>query len=130
MEAATTALLGLRDLVDEAVLLAVWGTHGPTIVRWVEGSRPVTVNVRVGSTMPLLSSATGQVFGAFAPAALVEPVLARELVAGRGGAGGAPEPGGANPSFPGGRGRRLSHGAGPLAPRAQPPGPPPVAPNP
>jgi DNA-binding IclR family transcriptional regulator len=79
MEVATTALYGLRDRIDETVLMAVWGPHGATIVRWLEASRPVTVNVRAGSIMPLISSATGQVFAAFGRPALVEPVLAREL---------------------------------------------------
>jgi DNA-binding IclR family transcriptional regulator len=79
MEVATTALYSLRDRIDETVLMAVWGAHGATIVRWLEASRPVTVNVRAGSIMPLVSSATGQVFGAFGRPALIEPVLEREL---------------------------------------------------
>jgi len=79
MEVATIALYGLRDRIDETVLMAVWGTHGATIVRWLEASRPITVNLRAGSIMPLVSSATGQVFGAFGQTALVAPVLEREL---------------------------------------------------
>ncbi len=79
MEVATAALFSLRDRIDETVLLAVWGSHGPTIVRWLEASRPVTVNVRTGSTMPLMTSATGLAFGAFAPKTLIDPVLDREL---------------------------------------------------
>jgi DNA-binding IclR family transcriptional regulator len=68
--------------VGEAVFLSVWGEHGATIVRWEEIGRPITVNVRVGSTMPLLRSATGQVFGAFLPDAVTAPFVRSELHAG------------------------------------------------
>src|SRR5690349_12895735 len=34
VQAASAAIAALRDEIDETVLLAVWGTHGPTIVRW------------------------------------------------------------------------------------------------
>ncbi|HEX6978233.1 MAG TPA: IclR family transcriptional regulator [Alphaproteobacteria bacterium] len=74
------AAAAFRTRVDETVLIAVWGNRGPTVVGWEESSKPVTVNVRVGSVIPLLSSATGRVFLAHAPAehtrALVEAELA------------------------------------------------------
>jgi DNA-binding IclR family transcriptional regulator len=52
----------LRDRIDETVLIAVWGERGPVVIGWEESSKPVTVNVRIGSIMPLLTSATGRVF--------------------------------------------------------------------
>lgn len=58
----TAALTKLRSEVDANALLAVWGTHGATVIRFVEASQPVTVSVRVGSVMPLLTSATGRAF--------------------------------------------------------------------
>lgn len=79
MALATEAIYLLRDQVDEAVLLAIWAAHGPTVVRWAEASRPVTVNVRIGSVMPLLRSATGQVFAAYMPVPIVAPLLDAEL---------------------------------------------------
>jgi DNA-binding IclR family transcriptional regulator len=45
--------------------IAVWGDSGPTIVRWFPGSPPVMTALTIGSTLPLLRSATGQVFHAF-----------------------------------------------------------------
>lgn len=86
MEEATNALYRLRDRIDETVLLAVWGAHGATVVRRVDASRPVTVNARIGSVLPLLRSATGLVFGAFLPKDVIEPVLASELASLRDGA--------------------------------------------
>lgn len=81
MENAAAALAELCDATGENALLAVWGDGGPTVVQWLESSHPVTVNVRVGSHMPLLSSATGLVFGAWSPWPRLEPFVTRELAA-------------------------------------------------
>ena len=59
--------------------VAVLGNHGPTIVRWSEPMQPVTVNVRVGSVMPVLWSATGRTFGAFSKAAVLQTLIQTEL---------------------------------------------------
>ena len=75
---ASSALAELGAQLDETVALAVWGNCGPTIIRWEESQRPVTVNVRTGSVMPLLTSATGQVFAAFLPAAMTGRLLEAE----------------------------------------------------
>jgi DNA-binding IclR family transcriptional regulator len=74
----TAALTQLRSEVDVSALLAVWGTHGATIIRFVEASQPVTVNVRVGSVMPLLTSATGRAFLAWRQDAQVRRLAAAE----------------------------------------------------
>jgi DNA-binding IclR family transcriptional regulator len=75
----TEAAAELRDRTGQTVLLAIWGEHGPTIVRWFEPAEPVTVNVRIGSVMPLVSSATGQVFAAWMPRDRVLPLVEAEL---------------------------------------------------
>jgi DNA-binding IclR family transcriptional regulator len=69
----------LRDRIDETVLIAVWGDRGPVIIGWEESSKPVTVNVRIGSIMPLLTSATGRVFLAYMAADRAAPFVAAEL---------------------------------------------------
>lgn len=79
MDVAAAGMNELRETIDQTVMLAIWGDHGPVVVRWVESSRPVTVNVRVGSTMPILRSATGRIFGAWMPWTRVEPLIAAEL---------------------------------------------------
>lgn len=78
MELATQALHRVRERLDETVLLAVWGNRGPTVVRWLESSQSVTVNVRLGSVMPLLSSATGRVFLAYLPRAMTAALAKAE----------------------------------------------------
>lgn len=55
----------LMEQVGQTLALAVWGNQGPTIVHWEESPQAVTVNLRLGDVMPLLSSATGLCFAAF-----------------------------------------------------------------
>lgn len=60
----------LEDLVEQTgrtAQLSVWGDHGPTIIRWERSARALITNLGLGSTLPLLSSATGRVFLAFSP---------------------------------------------------------------
>ena len=61
------------------MFIAVWGSHGPTTIRFFEGDRPVAVEVRVGMVMPLLTSATGRVFLTWGRAVEVAPLLKQEL---------------------------------------------------
>lgn len=56
------ALIRLREQLGITSFIAVMGNKGPTIVRMEEPSLPVTVNVRVGSVLSFLWSATGRVF--------------------------------------------------------------------
>ncbi|MEV7534321.1 IclR family transcriptional regulator [Streptomyces hydrogenans] len=72
-------LPGLRDRTSHAVNLAVWGDHGPVVVRWEYGAHALPITVRVGATMPLLTSAMGAAFLAHLPERLTEPVLRAQL---------------------------------------------------
>lgn len=62
---AEPALAHLRESLQVTSFIAVMGNKGPVIVRFEEPGLPVTVNVRVGSVMSLLWSATGRAFLAF-----------------------------------------------------------------
>lgn len=76
---ARERLPGLMAQVGHTLALAVWGNHGPTIVHWEESPNAVTVNLRLGDVMPLLSSATGRCFAAFAPQEAITPLLQEEM---------------------------------------------------
>lgn len=78
---ATPVLAQLRDDTDETVALAVWGNYGATVIRWEEARRPVTVNLRVGGVLPLLTSATGRVFFAWLPETQTRELVREELAA-------------------------------------------------
>lgn len=72
----------LEDLVEQSgrtVQLSVLGDHGPTIIRWERSAKALITNLGLGSTLPLLSSATGQVFLAFTPKRLTARLLESEL---------------------------------------------------
>jgi DNA-binding IclR family transcriptional regulator len=62
---ARERVAGLVESLGHTVALAVWGNRGPTIVHWEESPQAVTVNLRLGDVMPLLSSATGRCFAAW-----------------------------------------------------------------
>jgi len=70
----TQLLPGLRDEIGHTCFVAVWGNRGCTVVRVLEAIGEVTIVTRVGSVLPLLTSATGLVFAAF-----LDPVEARAM---------------------------------------------------
>jgi DNA-binding IclR family transcriptional regulator len=76
---ASDAVSELRDRTDQTCFLAVWGSHGPTIVRWSEGSRPVPTTARVGYVLSLVGSATGRIFSAFLPRERTAEAIAADL---------------------------------------------------
>ena len=75
---AYAALPALRDRIGETVVLAVWGERGATVIALEDSARPVTLNVRVGSILPLRTSAIGRVFAAHLPEPVLRPVMAAE----------------------------------------------------
>jgi DNA-binding IclR family transcriptional regulator len=87
------AALGRHDFVNSAAdglgqlsldtgmtaLLSVWGNDGATVVRWERGATPTVTSIGLGTTLPLLHSATGRVFLAWAPAAAIATARESEL---------------------------------------------------
>jgi DNA-binding IclR family transcriptional regulator len=72
----------LPDLCQETgltVLLSVWGTQGATVVRWERAAAPMVTSMGLGTTLPLLNSATGRAFLAWAPREPLRAVLEEEL---------------------------------------------------
>jgi DNA-binding IclR family transcriptional regulator len=72
-------LASLHRETEETVMLGVWNGSNVVAVRWLEAKRYVSVVVRLGSTMPVISSATGRVFAAFLPESSVRLTVQREL---------------------------------------------------
>ncbi|MDP8983949.1 MAG: IclR family transcriptional regulator [Pseudomonadota bacterium] len=64
---AAAHIVDLGCSVNETVILSIWANQGATVVHVREPPRGVTVVTRVGSVLPLLSSASGLVFAAFLP---------------------------------------------------------------
>lgn len=76
---AAGELATLAESHNLSCFVSVLGNHGPTIVRWVEPIQTVTVNVKVGSVMPVLWSATGRAFGAFSTGGSLDALIKTEL---------------------------------------------------
>jgi DNA-binding IclR family transcriptional regulator len=74
-----------EDLPDLAlgsgmtVLLSVWGNDGATVVRWERGVSPAVTSTGLGTTLPLLNSATGRAFLAWAPDRAIGRIRDQEL---------------------------------------------------
>jgi len=80
IERAATAARSLRDSTGEAVFISVWGSFGPTIIRYYEGFQPVTVEIRAGLVLPLATSATGKVFLSWGAEASMADTIKREKI--------------------------------------------------
>lgn len=60
-------------------LLTVWGNQGATVVRWERAASFTVTSLGLGSTLPLLNSASGRIFLAFMPRKLVAARLRLEM---------------------------------------------------
>lgn len=73
------ALADLRDDTGLTALLSVWGGGGATVVRWERAAAPVVTSMGLGTTLPLLNSASGRVFLTWAPRPPLQRLLEEEL---------------------------------------------------
>jgi DNA-binding IclR family transcriptional regulator len=75
---ATPLIEDLAAASGHTVAIAVWGTHGPTIVRLAESPAAVHVNMRHGTVFSITGTASGQLFAAWLDAATVRPLYDAE----------------------------------------------------
>lgn len=76
---ATSLQKEIRDAVDETVVLSVWGSTGPTIIRVEESAQPVMMTMKLGGHLPLLGTAAGLVYAAYMPAVATRPFIRKEI---------------------------------------------------
>jgi len=74
MDAATE----IKDTVHCGVQIAKWFNEGPIVIHSFEPDRPISIITRIGSRMPLTSSATGRLFASYQPDALIKPLVRSE----------------------------------------------------
>ncbi|SUE62632.1 IclR family transcriptional regulator [Roseomonas gilardii] len=79
---ASRAAAEMMEQLGLMATIAVWGTHGPTIIQVQESSMPIHVNLRAGSVYTITGTATGRLFAAFLPTRQVRPLLEEELALG------------------------------------------------
>ncbi len=68
----------LADEVGHTLGIAVLGSHGPTMIHIREASYPVHVNMRNGTVMSMLHTATGRVFVAWLQPGVAQHYIERE----------------------------------------------------
>lgn len=77
---ATPYAESLAQETTHSVAIAVWGNLGPVIVQLIDASYPVHTNIRTGSVMSLVNTATGRVFSAFLPSKLISKMLIEDRI--------------------------------------------------
>jgi DNA-binding IclR family transcriptional regulator len=68
----------LRDRINETVTGSIWTDRGPMIVAIEESAQVVTMNVRIGSVLPVSNTSIGRLFLAYMPPAHTARLVATE----------------------------------------------------
>ncbi len=68
----------LATQIGHTLGVAVLGSHGPTMIHITEASYPVHVNMRKGTVMSMMHTATGHVFAAWLPPKVARHYIERE----------------------------------------------------
>ena len=83
ISAARHSLYVLTEATGFSSFLNVWGSHGPTVVHRVDGKHRTVLEIRVGSTLPVLRSSAGRVFLTWLPWEMTRGLVEAELAAAR-----------------------------------------------
>lgn len=78
LEHLTTVANEIKNTLNCAVQIAKWFSEGPIIIQSVEPDSPISIITRIGSRMPLTTSATGQLFASYQPEAVIQPLVMAE----------------------------------------------------
>jgi DNA-binding IclR family transcriptional regulator len=62
-----SAIADLRTEINEATALASWSQNGPIVVRWERPYRPIGLSVVTGTSLRMLTTASGRIFAAYLP---------------------------------------------------------------
>ncbi len=77
---ATPFAEALAADTGHSVAISAWGNLGPVIVRLIDARYPVHTNIRTGTVMSLAATATGRVFSAYLPPALIEKMMLEDRI--------------------------------------------------
>lgn len=69
----------LAQQLGHTVAVAVWGEHGPVIVRVAEAPSPIHVMMRHGTVLSLTGTASGWLFAAYLEESIVAPLRPRSM---------------------------------------------------
>jgi DNA-binding IclR family transcriptional regulator len=83
---ASDVMRNLTEEVNLVSILVVWGSNGPTVIKWEQGRLDLSVRIREGLNLPLPITASGRLFMTYLDAKEVQPLLERDLKAWNAGA--------------------------------------------
>ena len=79
IQVGLNAIAELCVEIDETTALATWSHTGPIVVRYERPRRPVTVSVSTGSTLNMITTASGRIFGAYLAPESYQHLIEKEL---------------------------------------------------
>ena len=78
LQRLTNAATEIKDTVHCGVQIAKWFSEGPIVIHSFEPDSPISIITRIGSRMPLTSSATGRLFASYQPDTIIKPLVLAE----------------------------------------------------
>ncbi len=79
MEQLTKIATDIKNSLNCGVQIAKWFSEGPIVIKSVEPNTAISIITRVGSRMPLVTSATGKLLASYQPIDIVKPLVLAEL---------------------------------------------------
>lgn len=73
------AIARLAAEFDHSFALAVWGSHGPTVINWAPSLTSPRKTLPVGLVLPVTLTAPGIAFAAYLPKSVTDPFVEAEL---------------------------------------------------
>lgn len=81
LEQLTKIATDIKDALSCGVQIAKWYSEGPIVIKSIEPNTPISIITRVGSRMPLVTSATGKLLASYQPIEVIKPLVLAELEA-------------------------------------------------
>ena len=79
MDQLTKIATDIKNSLNCGVQIAKWFSEGPIVIKSVEPNTAISIITRVGSRMPLVTSATGKLLASYQPIDIVKPLVLAEL---------------------------------------------------
>lgn len=79
IQIASNVMRELTGRLSLVTVLCMWGSNGPTIVRWEQGDMEAAIRVKIGINLSLLSTAAGLIFLAFLDADQIAARLRHDI---------------------------------------------------
>lgn len=78
---ASDVMRNLTEQVHLVSILVVWGSNGPTVIKWEQGRLDLSVRIREGLNLPMPITASGRLFMTYLDPKEVQPLLERDIKA-------------------------------------------------